>query len=295
MPSSSPEPASPPTPLISACIISYNEASNIRECLESVRWCDEIVVIDSFSEDETAEIAAELGARVIREPWAGHVTQKNRAVAAARGDWILSLDCDERVTPLLRERIESLLASGPSASGYSISRKLCYLGRWLEHGGWFPEWRLRLFRRDAGRWVGVDPHDTVEVEGAVGRIDIEGTGPGASVILHYSFRDLSHQLKVLDRYTEIQAGELLRRGRRTRPGDLTLRPLWRFLWTYVLRAGFLDGSPGYQMALNHAYAAYMKYAKLREFESGLATPRAKDELVPARDERTGETPEGARP
>ncbi len=270
-------------PRISACIISFNEERNIDACLESVAWCDEIVVVDSFSTDRTPEIARGRGARVVQATWTGHVAQKNRAVEEARGEWLLAIDCDERVTPRLRREIESRLASGGTADGYAIARKLFYLGRWLEHGGWFPEWRVRLFRRGRSRWTGVDPHDTVEVDGRTERIEPEGEGTDAAVILHHSFRDLSHQLKVLDRYSEIQAGELFRRGRRPRAGDLTLRPLWRFIWCYILRAGFLDGEPGFQMAVNHAYAAYMKYAKLWEINRGLATLRDKSDLVPEED------------
>ena len=184
------------------------------------------------------------------------------------------------MTPRLREAIERLLASGPDADGYAVSRKLFYLGRWLEHGGWFPEWRVRLFRRDRGRWTGEDPHDRVEVDGRAGRIPFGGRGEEAAVILHRSFRGLSHQLGVLDRYSEIQAGELIRRGRRARVPDLFLRPLWRFIWCYLLRLGFLDGAAGYHMAVNHAYAAYMKYARLWELLAGLAELREKSRLVP---------------
>jgi glycosyltransferase involved in cell wall biosynthesis len=269
-----------PAPGISACIISFDEERSIAACIDSVSWCDEVVVVDSFSRDRTAEIARERGARVIQAAWPGHVAQKNRALEEAGSEWILSIDCDEEVTPRLREAIQGILRSGPDADGYFISRKLFYLGRWLEHGGWFPEWRLRLCRKAAGRWEGVDPHDTLRVGGRTARIPPGGRGEDAAVILHRSFRGLSHQLSVLDRYTEIQAGELSRAGRRAGWSHLVLRPIWRFLLTYVLRAGFLDGAPGFHMAVNHAYAAYMKYARLWEARKGLATFRAKGDVVP---------------
>lgn len=272
--------AEPPV-RVSACIISFNEEAHIRQCLESVSWCDEMVVVDSFSQDATCRIAEELGARVVQAAWPGHVAQKNRAVEEARGEWILSLDCDERVTPALREELERRLEADPSEDGFYISRKLHYAGRWLEHGGWFPEWRLRLFRRDRGRWTGVDPHDTVEVPGRTARIPAEGQGEEAAVILHHSFRDFSHQLQVLDRYTGIQSGELFRRGRRSRLLDLVGRPVWRFLWTYFLRGGFLDGLAGFHMAVNHSYAAYMKYARIWEFQEGLCEVPRKETLQPA--------------
>lgn len=270
---------------ISACIISFNEENNIGDCIDSVAWCDEVVVVDSFSEDRTTEIARKRGARIIQNEWPGHVAQKNHALDAAKCEWVIALDCDERVTPELKEAILGLFSSAQNVHGYFISRKIFYLGRWLEHGGWFPEWRLRLFRRNCGRWIGIDPHDTVQVDGRTGRIPPGGRGTNAAVILHYSFGSLSHQLKVLDRYTEIQAGELFRSGRRTNPADLTIRPLWRFLWTYILCRGFLDGAAGFHMAVNHAYAAYMKYARLWEIQKSLARLRSKKEVVPSPSEK----------
>lgn len=269
---------------ISACIISFNEEKNIGECIDSVAWCDEVVVVDSFSEDRTVEIARRRGARVIQNEWPGHVAQKNLALDAAKCEWVISLDCDERVTPRLKKAVADIMSSVQDVHGYFISRKTFYLDRWLEHGGWFPEWRLRLFRRNCGHWVGVDPHDTVQVEGRTVRIPPRGRGTDAAVILHYSFRSLSHQLKVLDRYTEIQAGELFRSGRRANQVDLVIRPLWRFLWTYVLRGGFLDGAAGFHMTANHAYAAYMKYAKLWEIQKNLVKLRSKGEVIPSPDE-----------
>ena len=281
-------PSPPARAKVSACIISYNEEANIAACIDSVSFCDEVVVVDSFSTDRTAQIAREKGARVFQEGWRGFVGQKNRAVDLAGSEWVLNLDCDERVTPRLRQAILEMLAGAPAdLEGCFISRKLFYLGRWLEHGGWFPEWRLCLFRKRAGRWQGVDPHTHFEVRGMTARIPPGGRGEDAAVILHRSFAGLSHQLKVLDRYTEIQAGELHRSGRRAGLGDLLFRPLWRFVWCYVLRAGFLDGWPGLHMAVNHAYAAYMKYAKLWELGRGLAGARAKGEVVPAADESKG--------
>ncbi|UCD70739.1 MAG: glycosyltransferase family 2 protein [Syntrophobacterales bacterium] len=278
-------------PSISACIISFNEEKNIGDCIDSVAWCDEVVVIDAFSKDRTAEIARKRGARVIQNEWPGHIAQKNLALDAAKYEWVIALDCDERVTLKLKEATVDLLGSAQDVNGYFISRKIFYLGRWLEHGGWFPEWRLRLFRRNCGHWVGIDPHDTVQVEGRTGRIPTGGRGINAAVILHYSVSSLSHQLKVLDRYAEIQAGELFRSGRRANPADLTIRPLWRFFRTYILRGGFRDGAAGFHMAVNHAYAAYIKYARLWEIQKSLVRLRSKGEVVPSMDEtREAETP-----
>ncbi len=284
--SNPPCPLSPPEKKssISACIISLNEEQNISECIDSVAWCDEVIVVDSFSEDRTPEIARRQGARVIQNEWPGNVAQKNLALDAAKCEWVIALDCDERVTPKLKEAIVDIISSAQDVYGYFISRKIFYLDRWLEHGGWFPEWRLQLFRRNSGRWAGIDPHGRVRVEGRTGRIPPGGRGVNAAVILHYSFNSLSHQLKVLDRYTEIQAGELYRSGHRANPVDLVVKPLWRFLWTYILRWGFLDGAAGFHMASNHAYAAYMKYAKLWEIQKGLVRLRPKGEVIPPPDE-----------
>jgi glycosyltransferase involved in cell wall biosynthesis len=275
---------------ISACIISYNEENNIGDCVDSVTWCDEVLVVDAFSEDGTVEIARKRGAQIIQNKWQGHIAQKNLALKRAQCEWVIALDCDERVTPALRDDIQGLLRSDPAKDGYFISRKIFYLGRWLEHGDWFPEWRLRLFRRNRGLWVGRDPHDRIEVRGKTGRISPEGRGRDAAVILHYSFRHLSHQLKVLDRYTEIQGGELFRAGRRVHLMDFTGRPLWRFFRSYIIRGGFLDGAPGFHMAANHAYAAYMKYARLYEMRRGLVQLRPKEEVLPLSGEKAGGTP-----
>lgn len=281
-------------PRVSACVVSFDEEENIRACLDSVAWCDEIVVVDSFSRDRTADFARERGAVVIQRPWPGNVAQKNHALEAATGDWVLFLDCDEEVTPRLRDCILSRLRERPSVAGYYLSRQLYYGGSWLEHGGWFPEWRLVLFRRERGRFEGVDPHGRVQLTGDTDRLDPGGAGSDAAVILHRSFRGLSHQLKVLDRYTSIQSGELYRQGRRSGWLDLTLRPAWRFLWTYLFRLGFMDGGAGYHMAVNHAYAAYMKYARLWEIQNGFAELGDKSQMVPGREEGRPAPPGGVR-
>ncbi len=186
-----------PRSTISACLISYNEEDNIVPCLKSLEWCDELIVVDSFSTDRTAELARSFGARVLQHKWEGHIAQKNLAIEEATSEWIIAVDCDERVTAELRDRILQILSNTAEIEAYSISRKLFYLGRWLDHGGWFPEWRIRLFQRGKGSWVGVNPHDRLEVSGKVSRVESQGRGIEAAVILHYSFRDLSHQLEVL--------------------------------------------------------------------------------------------------
>ena len=186
---------------ISACIIAKDEADRIAPCLESVAFCDEVVVLDSGSADDTVSICRELGARVVETDWPGWVAQKNRAVQEARHDWILSLDADERVDDALRARIEAIRAarSGDEPelpAAYEVTRLTRYLGRWIRHGGWYPEWRIRLFDRRRAAWGGIDPHDRVETDKEVGRIR-EGD------LQHYTYRSLADHVRQINRFTSV--------------------------------------------------------------------------------------------
>jgi glycosyltransferase involved in cell wall biosynthesis len=246
---------------LSACIIAQDEESRIRGCLESVGFADEVVVVDGGSRDRTAELARELGARVVTHPFDGHVEQKNRALGAAVHPWALCLDADERLSPELRAEIERLRREGPGdAAGFTFPRRTQYLGRWIRHGGWYPDRKLRLFRRDRGRWTGTNPHDRVEVDGPVRALSGD--------LLHFTYRDLSHHLRTVDAYTTIAAREKHRKGERFRRGALVFRPAGKFLRMYFLRAGFLDGLPGFLLAVTGAYYVFLKYAKLHELEKG---------------------------
>ena len=245
---------------ISACVIAQDEADRIGACLESLAFCDEIVVIDSGSTDGTQAICREHGARVIEADWPGWVAQKNRAVEAAQHDWILSLDADERVDGALREALERLRADGLDAEGrpraFEVTRKVIYLGRWIRHGGWYPEWRVRLFDRRHARWGGVDPHDRVEVDGRpVARIE-EGN------LEHYTYRSMEDHLRQMIRFSDAASEELYRQGRRRALASMVFRPPWRFFRMYVLRAGFLDGAAGFVVAVLGSYACFLKYARL---------------------------------
>lgn len=246
---------------ISACIIAKNEADRIGPCLESVSFCDEIVVLDSGSTDRTQAICREAGARVIEVDWPGWVAQKNRAVDAAHYDWILSVDADERVDPDLRHSIEALrngaLGRAGAPGAYAVARKVRYLGRWLRHGGWYPEWRVRLFHRARARWGGIDPHDRVEVEGHHERIrggDLE----------HHTYRSLEDQIAQINLHTQAAADDLFRRGRRSGLWPALVRPPFHFVRPYVFRLGFLDGWPGFVMAVMRSYYVFLKYTKLWE-------------------------------
>lgn len=243
---------------LSAVVITFNEEGNLPDCLESLRFCDEIVVVDSHSTDRTREIAKAAGAKVVERDWPGHIEQKNFALEQAAGDWALSLDADERVTPDLRaEILAAVAAPGPATAGFSMPRLSNYLGRWIRHSGWYPDRKLRLVRRGKGRWGGVNPHDRLEVDGAV--VALHGD------LRHYPYKDLSDHLRKIDSYTTIMAREKRRRGERALP-RLVLDGPAKFLKAYVLRAGFLDGWQGLVLAAMGSYYAFLKYAKLLELE-----------------------------
>lgn len=253
---------------LTATVITFDEEDNIRECLESLAWVKEIVVVDSGSRDRTIQICRAYTDKVFINPWPGHLEQKNYAVSLASHDWILSIDADERVPAELRQAIERELAA-PRHDGYSIARRNYFLGRWMRHGGWHPDRVLRLFDRRKGRFGGVNPHDRVVIrDGSVGFID--------SYLNHYTYRDFSQYIRKQDWYTQISAGEMVERGRR--PGSVTgtelvLRSLVKFLQAYVLKRGFLDGFQGLIAAIGASYFNFFKYAKI--WEQGL-----KGELEP---------------
>jgi len=252
------------TPL-SACVIAFEEADRIGDCLASLAFCDERLVVDSHSSDATREIAAAAGARVIERDWPGHVAQKAFAVGAASHDWVLCVDADERISPELRAEIERLRDAGfPGPPGYSMPRLSSYLGRWIRHGTWYPNRQLRLFDRRRGRWAGQDPHDRVELSGRPGRL--------RGRLLHHPYRTLSDHLATIDRYTTIMASGLHEQGRRAGVSDLWLRPPARFLVSYLLRGGLLDGWRGLVLASLASHYVRLKYAKLRALEQGGGAP-----------------------
>jgi glycosyltransferase involved in cell wall biosynthesis len=250
-------------PAVSACIITRDEADRLPECLASLGWCDEILVIDSHSRDRTREVAAGAGARVIARDWPGHVAQKEFAVRAARHDWVFCIDADERVSKELAEEIEEHRRGGfGSAAGYSVPRLSSYLGRWIRHGTWYPDRKLRLFDRRRGGWGGRDPHDRVEVDGKVEALRGE--------LLHYPYRSLDDHLATIDRYTTITARELHAEGRRATLLDVAIRPPLRFLGFYFLRLGLLDGWRGLLLASLAAHYVRLRYWKLWLMARGAA-------------------------
>ena len=240
---------------VSCFIICRDEERNIRAALESVKWCDEIVIVDSFSRDRTLEICRQYTNRIYQRPWPGFVAQKAFGLEQTRFPWVLNLDADERVSPDLRDEIEEVLRD-PRVDGYYLPRLVYYLGRWWRRGGWYPDYRLRLFRRDRVVWGGVDPHEKVVLHGRSARL--------RAPILHYTYHDIRAHLATINRFTEVAMRGLLARGRYASAGDLLLRPLWRFVRYYVLRLGFTQGIPGLFVAESAAFYVFAKYAKLWE-------------------------------
>ncbi|MBZ0272933.1 glycosyltransferase family 2 protein [bacterium] len=241
---------------LTATIITKNEESNIERCVRALAFADEVLVLDSGSTDRTVEIARSLGARVEVTDWPGHVKQKQRAVDRATHDTILAIDADEVVTDELRASIQRVLNASDLAAGYELTRKTFYLGRWIEHCGWYPEWRVRLFDRRRARWTGFDPHDRVACDGKPGRL--------AGDLLHYSYRDIAHHLTRINEYTTTMAHEHRAAGKHARVRDVLIRPWWNFLKKYFLQRGFLDGVPGLIVCVLAAYYVFLKYAKLWE-------------------------------
>ena len=241
-------------PRLTVTIITRDEAANIGAALSSVAWADEIVVVDSGSTDETVAIARQHTPCVFVREWPGFAAQKNWAAEKAAHDWILSIDADERVTPALAGEIRRTLASEPGPRGFQIPRVSRYLGRWLRSTDWYPDYQLRLYDRRAARWGGSHVHEGVEVRGDVGRLREE--------LQHLPYRDISHHLQTIDRYTTLAARQMHERGRRVTPGALVFRPAGAFARNYVLRGGWRDGSLGLVVSVLNSYYVFLKFAKL---------------------------------
>ncbi len=241
---------------LSGCVIAYNEEGYIEECLRSLEFCDEVVVLDSGSTDRTVEIARRMGARVeVNRPFPGHIEQKNLALDLATHDWVFCLDCDERVSPALREEILEVRERGfPGAAGYSMPRLNWYLGRPIRHGAFWPDRKIRLFDKKRGRWGGTNPHDRVEVEGPVERL--------RGVIEHFPYEDLGEHLETIREFTTIAARALKEQGRRATMADVWFRPPAFFVKSFVLKLGFLDGWRGLLIAALGARYTHLKWRKL---------------------------------
>jgi glycosyltransferase involved in cell wall biosynthesis len=246
-------------PPVSGVVICFDEEDEIERCLASLAFCDEIVVVDSGSTDRTREIALRHTDRVIEQPFLGYVAQKNFALDHAKHDWVVCIDADESISPDLAREIERAITGNDGrVAGYALDRMTFYLGVWHDAGEWYPDWQLRVFRRSRGRWTGMDPHDRVEVDGAVERL--------CGRLVHRNYRDLSDHVQTVDRFSGRLARAMHEQGVRFRLADLLLRPPLRFVKGYLLRGGFRLGVPGLLVSISTAYYVLMKYAKLWEIE-----------------------------
>jgi glycosyltransferase involved in cell wall biosynthesis len=245
---------------LSVAIITHNEEAIIGRTLESVRWADEIIIVDSGSADQTKNICRQYTDKVFHQEWLGYARQKNLAIGKASGEWVLSLDADEPVEPALAEEIRAIIAAPDSLDGYRIPRKTLFLGKWIRHGGWYPDYNLRLFRRGKGRFEERDVHEAVKVDGNVGRT--------RHAILHHTHPDLASYMSTINRYSSLAVNVMAKTNlsaSRASWRNIVLRPVFTFLLKYFFRLGFLDGKHGLVLNLFHSYYVFAKYAKAWEY------------------------------
>jgi glycosyltransferase involved in cell wall biosynthesis len=241
---------------LSVVIITKNEAGNISGALDSVSWIDDVVVVDSGSTDDTLAIARKYTTRIFSRNWEGYGEQKNYATGLTKHDWILSLDADERLSTKLTEEIKKLMRNGPTFQGYRIPRTNHYLGSWIRSTDWHPDHQLRLYDRRVSTWNTRFVHESVSVKGRIGKLKGE--------LLHYAYRDLSHHLSTIDRYTTLAAKQMAIENKRATWVRLLVHPMLVFLRNYVWRRGFLNGIPGLIISLMNSYYVLLKFVKLWE-------------------------------
>jgi len=244
---------------VSVVIIVYDEERNLPVCLDTVSWANEIVVVDSYSQDRTVEVARKYTDAIYQREYQGHIDKKRFAVSKASHDWVFSIDADERATPELVEEIRAVLTKGGDGHvAYTMPRITWHLGRWIRHGEWHPDRVTRLFRKSRMRYEGTEPHDRVVIDGPTGHL--KGN------LLHYNYRDFAHQIQTVQAYSDVAARAMFAENSRTGILNLVFRPAFRFLKCYFLKLGILDGWPGLIMAITSAFYVHAKYAKLYELQ-----------------------------
>jgi glycosyltransferase involved in cell wall biosynthesis len=251
---------------LSVAIITFNEEKNIGDCIESVlEIADEIIVLDSFSTDKTAEIASKFKqVKFSTHPFHGHVQQKNKAMELASNEWILSLDADERVDARLREALIDWKKKADSQiDGYKLSRLTWHMGRFIHHSGWYPLYRFRLFQKSKAKWVGENPHDYIEISGKGGTL--EGN------IIHFSFKDFSDQMDTINKFSSIVSYTRFQKGKKFSILSTIIKPIVKFWEIYLFKRGFLDGFPGFAIAASSAFSTFLKFAKIYEMENKYIT------------------------
>ncbi len=241
--------------MLSVAIITHNEEENIRAALESVKWAEEIVVVDSFSADRTVEICREYTDKVFSVEWPGFAEQKNKAVSLTTQPWVFVLDADERVTEELKNEILKTVNDPSSKDGYYLARKNHFAGRWIRHGGWWPDYTLRLFKRGKGSFQQREVHESIKVNGVTGRLK--------NPLEHFTYKDTEDYLKRMEIYSTLAAKELYKEGRRSCLFDIILRPAATFFRMFFFQLGLLDGSYGLKLAYLYSCYTFNKYSKLK--------------------------------
>lgn len=240
---------------VSLVIVTKNEEQNIERCIASVPFADEIIVMDSGSTDKTVALAESLGARVIHQEWLGFEKQKQKATEAAKNNWVLSLDADEALSFELQQEIQKLMAQDLKHNAYEMPRLSWHLGRWIRHGGWYPDRQRRLFDKSQAHWGGGGLHESIQSQ-SVGQLQHN--------LYHYVFKDLFHQVETNNRYSTLGAEKLIERGKSSSWLHLIFRPTGKFIECYFLKMGFLDGRAGFIIAVGAAYSLFLRYAKVWE-------------------------------
>lgn len=244
---------------ISTAIITYNEEKNIRRCIESVLpFSDEIVIVDSFSSDKTAEICREYDLIFIENPFEGHIQQKNFTIQHCSNEWIFSLDADEAASKELQEEIISWQKGSSEFSNLFVNRKTFYLTDWFKEGGWYPDKKIRLFRKEIAQWTGENPHDYIQIT------DNSPSGRLKGDLLHYTYNDLAHHLQGIQSFSRIAAEEKFKKGPSGHVWNVMVRPIFKFFKTYFLQRAFIRGTRGFIFSVMAAFSVFMKYAKLWE-------------------------------
>lgn len=241
---------------ISISIICYNEEKKIRRCLESVKWADEIVILDSYSTDNTLNICREYTGKIFQHKFDGHIQQKNRAIDLCSNDWIFCIDADEVVSDELRNSIQNLDPGKNDIKGYYAARRVFYIGKWINHGGWYPDLKVRLINKNSGRWGGINPHDELKVNGKTAELNGD--------LLHYSYENIFAHINQVNKFTDIISEEYKKLGKKPSVLNLTLRPFYKFIKMYFIKLGFLDGTRGFIIACIGAFYVFMKFVKLYE-------------------------------
>ncbi|MFL6428460.1 MAG: glycosyltransferase family 2 protein [Acidobacteriaceae bacterium] len=254
---------------LSVAIITLNEEANLLRTLASVAWADEIVIVDSGSTDGTRAIAQSYGTRFITEPWRGFAAQKNFAISLCTSEWVLSLDADEAVSPELAASLQKIISASPSHTAYAVRRRNFFLGRWMRHGGYYPDAKLRLFRRGQAVFQESPVHETAVFAGNGGRAGVSNIATLDGDLLHHAYPTLASYLDHMQRYSTLGADIVVARGRTGRGllsfvNGVLLNPLATFLYNYVVRAGFFDGREGLLLHLYHSAYVSWKYAKAWE-------------------------------